>query len=55
MEKILLILNKRDRYRRRRKSQLEKVATLKDDIVEDDLGLFEEFKILRDRANRMGD
>ncbi|MBU4344007.1 MAG: DUF4065 domain-containing protein [Proteobacteria bacterium] len=43
--------DKRKKYRQKRKNQLAKVATLQNDMLEDDLKLFNIFKPLRDRAN----
>lgn len=49
-----IILNARDKrkeYKQKRKTQLAKVATLQNNMVEDDLKIFNEFKPLRERAN----
>lgn len=43
--------DKRKEYRQKRKTKLAKVATLQNNMVEDDLKIFNEFKPLRDRAN----
>ena len=44
--------NKRKEYRQKRRKQLQRVASLKNDMVEEDLELYYEFKPFRDRANR---
>jgi hypothetical protein len=49
---VLTVRDERERYRQKRRKQLEKVASLKNDMVEEDLELFNEFKPVRDRANR---
>jgi hypothetical protein len=41
----------REAYRKQRKKQLEKIGAIKNNMDEDDLELFAEFKSLRDRAN----
>ena len=48
----LNVRDERERYRQKRRRQLEKGVGLKNDMVEDDLELFNEFKPLRDRANK---
>jgi len=42
---------KREVYRKQRKKQIENIATLKNDMDEDDLELFSGFQSLRKRAN----
>lgn len=42
---------KREAYRKQRKKHLENIATLKNNMDEDDLELFAELQALRDRAN----
>ena len=52
MAKITLnARDKRKEYRQKRKTQLAKVATLQNNMVEDDLKILNEFKPLRKRAN----
>ena len=43
---------KRQEYRTNRKKQLEKIEKLKNNMTEEDIQLFNEFKLLRARANQ---
>jgi len=43
---------RREKYRRDRRKQLEMIANLKGEVPEDDMQLYNEFKLLRDRANQ---
>ena len=47
-----MIENKRHQYQQKRKKQLKKIAGLKNDMDEEDLDLYYEFKPWRDKANR---
>lgn len=52
MSKVVLSSRKkREQYRQLRAKQLDKVASLDNNPGEDDLAIFNEFKIIRDRAN----
>ena len=42
----------REQYSQKRRKKLEKIESLQNNITEDDLDLFNEFKPLRDRANK---
>ncbi len=49
---VLNARSEREQYRQKRRKHLEKTASLKNEMNEDDLELFNEFKPLRDRANK---
>ena len=52
MAKIILnARDKREEYRQKRKTQLAKVATLQNNMIEDDLELYYEMRPFRIRAN----